>query len=103
MNVHLTEEFNLSLFHGLVQELKLDIVAVVETWFFPNTSFNLITLYFNKDKFEWFSRERQDQCSNTGSGGIGILVRKLGYHVYLIKQYDSFEGLWIHYRIGNNL
>src|SRR5689334_7904176 len=39
--------------------------------------------------------ERDDQKGKSGSGGIGILIRKECGNSSLIKEYDVFEGLWI--------
>src|SRR5689334_22730119 len=47
------------------------------------------------DSFAWFGRERNDQKSAHGFGGVGILVRKGCGEVSLVKVYERFEVIWI--------
>src|SRR5271170_5884677 len=100
MNVHLRNVQNLVVFSGLIQDLKLDIIGVVETWFQPDTSSHCMKQYFVENEFEWYGKERSNQNTNRGAGGIGLLVRKIGNQVSLIKFYDQFEGMWVKY--GND-
>ena len=94
MNVHLRSTFNLQKFSSVVQLQKLDITVVTETWLDLNTSSKIMGKTFGS-QFDWFGRERADQKSSSGSGGIGILIRKGIGEVSLIKMYDQFEGMWI--------
>jgi hypothetical protein len=94
MNAHIKTPHNRSIFSRIVQDLKLDIVVVVETWFQLNTSNKLMGKTFGSE-FDWFGKERVDQKGSTGSGGIGILIRKATGIVSFIKAYDLFEGMWV--------
>lgn len=95
MNVHLKSLLNLQKFSGIVQNQNLDVIAVTETWFEVNSSKNIMGKVFNDVEFSWFGKERLDQKSSIGSGGVGILVRKSVGDVSLIKVYDLFDGLWV--------
>ena len=75
MNTHLRTSVNRDLLYGVVQDLKLDIIAVTETWFEVNTSNKLVGNVFGDD-FVWFGKERVKQTSPRGEGGVGVLVRK---------------------------
>ena len=93
MNVHLHNETNRSLFRDLVQKCTLDIVVVVETWFYVNTSNKLVGLLLGTE-FQWFGKEREEK-KRYSRGGIGILVRKGSSQASLVKVYESFEGMWV--------
>ena len=95
MNVHLKVSYNLQKFSGIVEIQNLDIVVVAETWFAVNTSNKIMGKLFSEDKYRWFSKERLDQKSSIGSGGVGILLRKSIGDISLVKIYDSFDGLWV--------
>ena len=94
LNAHLRTEANRSLFSGTVQEIKLDVVVVVETWFEVDTSNKLMGKCLG-DSFAWMGKERVQQSSLRGEGGIGIIVRKERGDVSLIKYYELFEGMWV--------
>src|SRR5690349_16763446 len=97
----LRSSFNLQRFSSVVQLQKLDITVVVETWFELNTSNRIMGKMFS-NQFDWFGKERADQKSLSGSGGVGILIRKGIGEVSLIKMYDQFEGMWIRCICGDS-
>src|SRR4051812_17967354 len=102
MNVHLKSIPKRSDFYGLFQFAKLDIVVVIETWFENGTSKKLMGNLLG-NSFQWFGKEREEQFSSRGSGGIGIIVRKNVGVASLVKMYDSFEGMWIKLVSGNEV
>src|SRR5689334_7636409 len=57
---------------------------------------------FGKE-FCWFGKERKDQKSPSGSGGIGILIRKGWLEVSLVKIYEHYEGMWIKLSCEDNV
>ena len=102
MNAHICADSNRSLFSGLVQDLKLDVVVVVETWFEVNTSNKLVGNALG-DSFCWFGREQDGHNKYRGEGGIGILVRKGIGEVSMVKVYQEFQGMWVKFICGKDI
>ena len=56
--------------------LDLDICAVTETWFKENRGERDMKSTIDVEKYQWIGRERKNQRSCSGDGGIGFLVNK---------------------------
>ena len=94
INAHIRTEPNICLLYSIVQELKLDVLSISETWFDPGTSDSLVTKTFGPD-FTWIGKERIGQKGYSGTGGIGFLARKhLGSFQY-VKGDDSSGIIWV--------
>ena len=85
LNSHLRSEPNRCYLYGIVEELKVDICVLTETWFEDGTSETLMSKIFGDD-FVWFGSERKEQKKKSGSGGLGILARKNIGNFSLVKE-----------------
>jgi len=56
----------------------IDLCVVTETWFRDESGDRLMSKSLNESKYEWYGRDRRDQKSWTGDGGVGVLVRNRG-------------------------
>ena len=91
INAHLQKERNRSLLYGIIEDVKVDICVVSETFFRDNSS-RMIEKVFGSD-FMWFGRERK--IRKRASGGVGILCRKSIGNFSLVKISSKYEYLWI--------
>ncbi len=102
MNVHIRNISNRNYLVGLVDLVKLDVLVVTETWFDYDTSSKIMSNAFGNG-FYWFGSESKNQKSSSGSGGIGILIRKSCGSPSLLKVYKNFPGIWIKLCKGENI
>lgn len=90
VNAHIRTESNRCILFSIVQDLKLDVCVVCETWFDSGTSDSIVLKTFGPD-FIWFGKERVNQKG----GGIGFLARKNLGSFLCIKGDDHSGVVWI--------
>lgn len=94
MNIHVCSEYRRNLFCGLISMINLDICIITETWIKEGNS-KIMLNGIDSKKYEWVSREREKQKTDSGEGGVGILVnRELG-KIEVVKVSKRFETIWI--------
>ena len=91
LNTHLRTESSRNLLFGLVENVKVDILVVAETWFEDQKHSDFYMSKTFGDNFSWFSVQRQNQFG----GGLGILVRKSVGTFSLVKGSDKVGVIWI--------
>lgn len=99
MNVHLRSTHNRNVLYGLVDLLEIDILVISETWFDEKTSGSIMGKSLG-DRFLWYGRERSGQISKSGSGGVGIIVRKNIGDVSLVKSSSDQSSLCLHFFVA---
>ena len=91
INTHLRTESSRNLLFGIVENVKVDILVVAETWFEDQKHADFYMSKTFGDNFSWFSVQRQNQFG----GGIGILVRKSVATFSLVKASEKLGVVWI--------
>ena len=89
------------MFCGLMNMINIDICVVTETWFKEGKSEGDMRSTMNKNKYQWFSRERKKQKARSGEGGVGILVKKKLGETKLVKISKEYEMMWIEIHNGS--
>lgn len=91
INTHLRTESSRNLLFGVVENVKVDILVVAETWFEDQKHADFYMSKTFGDNFSWFSVQRQNQFG----GGIGILARKSVATFSLVKASEKLGVVWI--------
>jgi hypothetical protein len=74
---------------------RLDVCAVVETWFRKEDELGLVaSLSLGREEFVWFGRQQRAEEGGEGRGGVGFLVRK-GVEAKVVKEGKEGNLLWI--------
>jgi hypothetical protein len=77
-----------------VESLNIDILVITETWFDDGTSINIMKKSFGTE-FIWYGHDKPEQKSWSGSGGIGILLRRNIGEISLIKVSKKSDIIWV--------
>ncbi len=94
MNIHVCSEYRRELFLGLTQSIDIDVCVVTETWIKEGKS-NIILASLDRNRYVWFSRERERQKAPSGEGGVGFLVKRSIGAVKVVHTSKMYEMLWI--------
>ena len=89
------------MFCGLMNMINIDICVITETWFKEGKSERDMRSSMNKNKYQWFSRERKKQKARSGEGGVGILVKRELGEAKLIKISKEYEMMWVEIQNGS--
>ncbi len=103
MNVHLSNERNRNVFVGAMSTLEVDVCVVTETWFREGLGDNVMERSLEGSSFQWFGRDRKDQKSWFGDGGVGFIVRKDIGNCKIVKVSRDHDTLWMELRRGAQL
>lgn len=68
---------------------------MTETWFKEGIGKRVMERMIDLEKYQWIGRERKNQKSCSGDGGIGFLINKRIGKVEEVRQSKNNEILWI--------
>src|SRR5690349_11332524 len=96
MNVHLSRLDKRRDFYAfLCNTVQIDICVVSETKLREGEGKEKMVEVIDGEVFEWFGRERKQQRSKSGEGGVGLLVRKNVGKAEVAKVSNLFDILWL--------
>ena len=101
--MHLRKLEKRKMFVSLCSLAQVDLCVVSETKLDPGQGQVSMNEVIDSKEFEWMSKERKDQKSKGGEGGVGILVRKRLGKLDRVKTSERFEILWVQVEVGSEL
>lgn len=101
MNVHLGREENRKVFVGMVSMVGLDVCVVTETWFREGEGDRQMGKTLEESNYLWFGRDRKNQRSWAGDGGVGILIKKGTGVCRVVRESRENDMFWVELKIGD--
>ena len=77
----------------MICTVNLDICVVTETWFKEDIDY--MSQVIDKEKYVWFSRERQKQKARNGEGGVGVIVKRSLGKCTVVRVSKRHDILWL--------